>query len=71
MDVRTYKWTEFLPILQDFVPSWGRCPKRDQPEGLRACQSGLRAFQMGLRAFQRGLRALGACQRALRVVRGA
>ena len=27
-DVRTYIRTEFLPILQDFVPCWGRCPKR-------------------------------------------
>ena len=53
---------------QNFSPFYRT--KRDQPEGLRACQSGLRAFQMGLRAFQRGLRALGACQQALRVVRG-
>ena len=22
----TYIWTENLPILQDFVPYWGRCP---------------------------------------------
>ena len=30
MDIRTDRWTdgrtEFLPILQDFVPSRGRCP---------------------------------------------
>ena len=26
--VRTYVRTEFLPILQDFVPCRGRCPKR-------------------------------------------
>ena len=25
-DVRTDVRTEFLPILQDFVPCWGRCP---------------------------------------------
>ena len=24
----TYGWTEFLPILQEFVPCWGRCPKK-------------------------------------------
>ena len=24
---RIYGWTEFLPILQDFVPYRGRCPK--------------------------------------------
>ena len=29
-DVRTYVQTEFLPILQDFVPYWGRCPKRKE-----------------------------------------
>ena len=23
----TAKWMEFFPILQDFVPYWGRCPK--------------------------------------------
>ena len=27
-DGRTYGRTEFLPILQDFVPCRGRCPKR-------------------------------------------
>ena len=27
MDVRTDGQTEFLPILQDFVPCRGRCPK--------------------------------------------
>ena len=26
MDGRTDGRTEFLPILQDFVPCWGRCP---------------------------------------------
>ena len=26
-DVRTDGRTEFLPILQDLVPCWGRCPK--------------------------------------------
>ena len=26
-DGRTDGWTENLPILQDFVPYWGRCPK--------------------------------------------
>ena len=26
-DGRTDGWTEFLPILQDFVPCRGRCPK--------------------------------------------
>ena len=24
-------WMEFLPILQDFIPCWGRCPKRNAP----------------------------------------
>ena len=28
MDVRMEGRTEFLPILQDFVPCQGRCPKR-------------------------------------------
>ena len=28
MDVRTYVRTEKFPILQDFVPYWGHCPKR-------------------------------------------
>ena len=28
MDKRTDGQIEFLPILQDFVPCWGRCPKR-------------------------------------------
>ena len=27
MDERTDLWMEFLPILQGFVPCWGRCPK--------------------------------------------
>ena len=26
MDERTYGHMENLPILQDFVPYWGRCP---------------------------------------------
>ena len=30
MDGQTYGqtdgWKEFLPILQNFVPCWGRCP---------------------------------------------
>ena len=25
-DGRTEGQIEFLPILQDFIPSWGRCP---------------------------------------------
>ena len=29
-DGRTDGWTEFLPILQDFVPYRGRCPKRKE-----------------------------------------
>ena len=29
MDERTDKRTENLPILQDFVPYRGRCPKRE------------------------------------------
>ena len=28
MDRCMYTRTEFLPILQDFVSSWGRCPKK-------------------------------------------
>ena len=28
-DGRTDRRTENLPILQDFVPYWGRCPKTD------------------------------------------
>ena len=31
-DVGTYVRTELLPILHDFVPCWGRCPKRVQWE---------------------------------------
>ena len=27
MDERTNEQTENLPILQDFLPYWGRCPK--------------------------------------------
>ena len=27
-DRQTYGWTENLPIIQDFVPYWGRCPKK-------------------------------------------
>ena len=34
MDARTYGWmnerTENLPILQHFVPYWGRCPATAQ-----------------------------------------
>ena len=29
-DVRTDVRTENLPILQDFVPYWGRCPKSEK-----------------------------------------
>ena len=29
-DLHTYVRTENLPILQDFVPFWGRCPKTTQ-----------------------------------------
>ena len=32
MDGRTDGRTENLPILQDFVPYWGRCPATAQPE---------------------------------------
>ena len=30
-----YKYGEFFPILQDFIPYWGRCPKKltDGPTG--------------------------------------
>ena len=31
-DGRTDGWTEFLSILHDFVPCWGRCPKREGSE---------------------------------------
>jgi len=35
-DVCTYvgtdKWTENIPILQDFFPYWGHCPKRKEYE---------------------------------------
>ena len=38
MDRRMYgwtdRWTEFLPILQDFVPCQGRCPKNQLPKGI-------------------------------------
>ena len=27
-DGHTDRYIEFLPILQDFIPCWGRCPKR-------------------------------------------
>ena len=29
-DVQMYVRMEILPILQDFVPCWGRCPKSDE-----------------------------------------
>ena len=43
MYVRTYVWTyvrtEFLPILQDFVPCRGRCPKsHKKTEKMRPAQ---------------------------------
>ena len=45
---RTDRWTDIrtenLPILQDFVPYWGRCPKmkkvRDKKEGIMDQQVG-------------------------------
>ena len=35
MDKRTEGRTENLPILQDFVSYWGRCPKKERKKEIK------------------------------------
>ena len=56
MDKLTYRWTnirtdgqteartEFLPILQDFIPCWAHCPKKRASVGVGEKQRGERVY---------------------------
>ena len=49
MDIRMYVQTEFLPILQDFVPLRGRCQLKGSEGQLKGSEGQLKGSEVLLK----------------------